>query len=168
MIENFIQEYPVVQGLIGAAIYGSSVFLKRRSDPENPEKFDAFSWGTTVAFGAVFGLVLMGLGMEPTFSNIEYLITSYIGLVVVTESAIKALLNGNKKRAKKKGNQAFSEAIKATMSLGTSREQVKDSVDEGMTEEEMDEEWDQEYPDYETWAQEDEGEGEQEGELPPG
>lgn len=161
MIENFIQEYPVVQGMIGAAIYGSSVFSKRRSDPENPEKFDLFSWGTTVLFGAAFGLLLMGLGIEPTFSNIEYLFASYIGLVVVAESALKALINGNKKRAKKKGNQAFSEAIKATMSLGTSREQVKDSIEEG-------EEPPEGYPDWDTWAQEDEGEGEEEGELPPG
>lgn len=167
MIENFIQEYPVVQGLIGAAIYGSSVFLKRRSDPENPETFDLFKWGTTVAFGAIFGLVLMGLGIEPTFNNIEFLFATYIGLVVVTESALKALINGDKKRAKKKGDQAFSEAIKATISLGTSRGQVKDSIENGMTEEELDEEW-EDYPEYETWAQEDEGEGDEEGELPPG
>lgn len=175
MIDTLVSHlHPIAQGAFTAMIFASSFFAYKRLDPDNPQAFNAWKWGTTVGFGGVFGAVLTALGIAPTPDTIGSMLMVYGGPIIISEAALKALLNGEKRLARKKGRRAMNEIVRTTLSLGLSRDSITKSIKREseeygeLSEEEQQEEWDRDYPDRDTWAQEDEGEGEPiEEKLPP-
>ena len=180
MIQDiFTQLGPVSQGALGAFIYGAMFFAYVRLDPENPETFEPIKFGTTVVVGAVVGAIFGAAGIAPTYESIGFVLTSYAGTVALIEAAIKALLNGNKRRAKSSALEAIEAAFETTFSHGRSREDLERELSLGTSEygdqsdAERREEWNRLYPGPDTAAQLDDTEDDAndstrgDDELPP-
>lgn len=160
MIQDLLtQLHPVSQGALGAFIYGAMFFAYVRLDPDDPETFDPIKFGSTVLVGMVVGGVFGAAGIAPTYESVAFALTSYAGTVALTEAAIKALLNGNKRRAQDSALEALRVAFGTTVSKGRSREDLERELERGTAEygetsnAERREEWDRRYPDPDTAAQ---------------
>ena len=172
------QLHPVSQGALGAFIYGAMFFAYVRLDPDDPETFDPVKFGTTVLLGAIVGGLFGAAGITPTYESIGFVLTTYAGTVALIEAAIKALLNGNKRRARDSALEAVRVAFGTTASKGRDRDELERELSLGTagygdrSNAERREEWDQRYPDPDTAAQVDDTDDENDGtrednELPP-
>lgn len=76
----------VLTGAVAAAVYSTLVYARRR---RQGEPFAPIKYAATVIVGAIWGGVVAITGQPVTPDTVAQALTTYVGVVVLTEQALK-------------------------------------------------------------------------------
>lgn len=150
---------PLVQALVGGAVYGLLFWAKVRVDPDDPTSFDVVKFSTTMLLAAAIGVGFELGGIDPTFEHYVYVIMAFGGAVGMIEAGLKALIRGDRYAAQQYFNRAGESALRTALSFGSRRDEVAAQIEagagaraqQGMTDGERRAEWDERFPEEEAY-----------------